>query len=111
MLGDPLRVTTRHWLFPNTDIHTECADRHSELGRFLDQPRVDAGARLARTAHRASNEHALGRCPRVTATRVLYQGHRRVDVSVSDLRLLVVNRVCVRQRLLAEETHSAAITR
>ena len=91
MPGDPLRAAARHRLFLDPDLRAQHAHRHFELGFFLDQPGVDAGASVARTADRAGHEHALDRCARLAATRVLHQSHRRVAVGVPNLRLLIAH--------------------
>ena len=54
MSGNPFRVDARHRLLSDPSLRADVPDRHLVVGVFLDQRRVEPGARHHRSADRAA---------------------------------------------------------
>jgi len=98
VLGDTIRSESRHRLLRDPGLRSERARRRSVVGVILAQRRGFAGARLARSAHRADDDHDERRSARLAAARLIHQGRRRLDDHLPAVRVRVVDRVRGRQR-------------
>lgn len=79
-------VQTGVQLLPDPDLHPVLHVGHRVVGVVLAGPERGAGARVAGRHHAADDGHADVRHKRVPATRLLHQGHRRLDGRVPDVR-------------------------
>jgi len=80
-------VQARVQLLPDPDLHTVLHVGHRVVGVVLAGPERGAGSCVPGSHHAADHGHADVRHQRVPATRVLHQGHRRVDGRVPDVRV------------------------
>lgn len=67
------------------------------VGVLLARSRCCAGSCIARRHNAPHNGHSNVRYQCITATRILYKGHRRVDGSLSNIRLRCAAGICARQ--------------
>ena len=90
-------------------LHPERLAGDPVVDIFLDQRRCSRRPRQHRPAHCPHAHHPVNGVGRPTASGLLHQGDRRLDVDVPRLRLRIAHRVCSRQRLV--ETRSTQVTR
>lgn len=86
-------VQTRVQLLPDPDLHTVLHVGNRVVGVVLARPERGAGTRIVGSHHAADDGHSNIRYQRVPAARVLYQGHRRVDGRVPDVRVRRLARI------------------
>ena len=105
MSRDQVLLAASHRLFPNTGLHPEHPHCDPVMGVVLDQYRRDPGARVARPAHRAHDDHPEYVGQQLAAESVVHQGDRRLDVHVPYVCLCRPARVRTRQcRVAAGDT-------
>lgn len=95
-----LHPEARHRLLHDPAVPAERPHRHTVLGGVLDQHRRHPGSGDNRPPDGPHHDDSERRGPDVATPSVVHQGHRRVDVCVSAVRVRLAARVCHGERLL-----------
>ena len=85
-------------LLRGSGLRSQHPYRHVVVGFLLDRHRRHSRAGVAGTPHRAHHDNAEYRRTQHAPTRVLHQGHRRLDGSLPHFRFCRAFGVCLRER-------------
>ena len=106
MSRDQIRIAKSHWIFFNPGVHTFNSYCNSIVGIVLDQLRRYSSQSIVRITYSIDYDYAIDISKSIPSKSFLYQGNRRLDVGMFDIRVYCLTGIRVCQRNFTEQIWS-----